>query len=118
MRPLVQYGIDVVLAPLGFAPGEITFTWNPLWQMSDLEQAEIEKKRAETDAIYIQAGVVSAEEIALSRFGGDAYSTDTVLDMEKRAELAAMPEPEPEPIIPQPDPQLPLPLQPEENENG
>ena len=68
-RP-VQRAINILLAPLGFAEDEIGFTWNPLWQMTDAEQSEIELKTAQKDEIYIRSGVVEPEEVALSRFSG------------------------------------------------
>lgn len=83
-RP-VQQAIDIILAPLGFAPGEITFTWNSLWQMSESEKAEIELKVAQKDQIYIQMGVVEPEEVALSRFTGDETDLSSMqIDVERR----------------------------------
>lgn len=85
LRSPVQQAIDILLVPLGFAPGEITFTWNPLWQMSDQEQAEIELKRAQTDQIYISTGVVEPEEVALSRFSGQEVDLRNMeIDVERR----------------------------------
>lgn len=81
----------------GKEPENWSFEFNPLWQMNDREQAELRKLTAETDAIYIQNGVLSEEEVAFSRFGGDAFSTETVLDTEAREqeqEQANQPEPE------------------------
>jgi hypothetical protein len=42
---------------------------------------------AETDTIYINAGVVSPDEVAVSRFGGDEYSDETVIDFDERERL-------------------------------
>lgn len=53
---------------------------NPLWQMDDKEVAELRKSTAETDALYIQNGVLLPEEVAISRFGGATYSMDMVID--------------------------------------
>lgn len=58
-----------------------------LRQQTDQEKAETRNKQADTDTKYIQAGVVSPEEIALSRFGGDAYSLETVIDFNNRIDL-------------------------------
>lgn len=105
LRRPVQTAIDLILAPLGFKPGEITFTWNPLWQMSDAEQAEIELKVAQKDQIYMNAGVVEPEEVALSRFSGDDVDLrnmqidtdrrDKALEDLKKVDLVR-PEPSPE----------------------
>lgn len=70
-RKPVQRAINILLAPLGFEEDEIGFTWNPLWQMTDAEQAEIELKTAQKDEIYIRSGVVEPEEVAVSRFSGE-----------------------------------------------
>jgi uncharacterized protein len=51
----------------------------PLKALDELQQATLRKTQADTDAVYINTGVVSAGEIAESRFGGDVYSTDTHL---------------------------------------
>jgi len=85
LRRPVQQLLDIILAPLGFKPGEITFTWNPLWQMSDTEQADIELKTAQKDQIYMGAGVVEPEEVALSRFSGDTVDLRNMeIDVERR----------------------------------
>lgn len=58
----------------------IDIEFNPLWQMSESESATMRKTVAETDQIYITNQVVDPTEVAISRFGGDKYSTDTVID--------------------------------------
>lgn len=84
-RAPVQHAIDILLAPLGFAEGEIGFTWNPLWQMSETEQADVELKTAQKDEIYIRSGVVEPEEVAVSRFSGDEPNFRQMsIDIERR----------------------------------
>ena len=77
----------------GPAKGKIPKNWTielpPLWQLTDLEQAQLRKTQADTDAIYIAAQVVTPQEIAKSRFGGDSYSTSTEIDIDLREELLA-----------------------------
>lgn len=73
----------------GNEPDNWSIAFNPLWQLSDTEKAEIRLKTAQTDIAYIGAGVYSAEEVAVSRWGGDEYSTDTVIDFSTRDKLAA-----------------------------
>jgi hypothetical protein len=84
INKLVQLAFHALKIP---EPANWTIRFNPLWQMTEEQQAAIRKTQAETDAIYINAGVVTPEEIALSRFGGDAYSTETVIDADARKEL-------------------------------
>jgi len=39
---------------------------------------------AETDAIYIDRGVLDPTEVAISRFGGDRWSMNTLIDTKAR----------------------------------
>ena len=65
---------------LGSPLGDEWFVrFNPLWQPTEKQIVEQRKMQAEADAIYLTAGVVLPEEVALSRFGGDFYSHDTNL---------------------------------------
>jgi len=67
--------------------------FNPLWQPSEKELAEIRKIQSETDANYVNSGVLFPSEIAISRFGGDQYSTETILETTKnRGDLITNPE--------------------------
>lgn len=73
----------------GSDPEDWDVIFNPLWQLTDLEQATLRKTQAEADAVYINAQVVTPEEIAASRFGGEGYSTETVIDLELREKMKA-----------------------------
>ena len=48
------------------------------------QEALVKKVTAETDAIYLDRGVLDAAEVAISRFGGNHFSTNTVIDIELR----------------------------------
>jgi phage-related protein (TIGR01555 family) len=52
----------------------------PLWQPSEKEIVDNRKTVADTDNIYVSMGAVAPEEIRTSRFGGNSYSHETVLD--------------------------------------
>lgn len=118
LRRPVQQLLDIVLAPLGYAPGEAEFEWVPLWQLSETDAADIRLKVAQTDQIYIQTGVVEPEEVALSRFSGDGIDLDDMhIEEEPRKKFLKVfakseprdPAPEPEPTNPEnpngPDPE-------------
>lgn len=63
---------------------DIEIVYNPLWQQSDQELVDMRNKQAQSDQIYIETGVTAPEEIAISRFGGDAYSFETTIDTSDR----------------------------------
>lgn len=93
VRPRLDRLLDVLLRSAegptrGREPENWSYTFNPLWQATAKEQAETRKAVAETDAIYLDRGVVDPDEISQSRFGGDTYSPETVLDTEKREPMA------------------------------
>jgi uncharacterized protein len=103
----------------GSPPESYEIAWEPLRQMTALEQATLRKTVAETDAIYIQAEVLSPEEVAINRFRADGWSAETTVDLDVRQALleaaseqaledAENPPPEPPPIAPT-DPGAPLP---------
>jgi hypothetical protein len=63
---------------------EAKIIWKPLWQMTEKETADLRKTTAEADVIYVQNGILDADEVAQSRFGGDRWSAETTLDDEIR----------------------------------
>lgn len=58
----------------GREPSEWAIKWRPLWQPTEKEQAETRKAIADTDVAYIDRGVVTPAEVALTRFGGGEYN--------------------------------------------
>jgi phage-related protein (TIGR01555 family) len=82
----------------GVEPESWALDFEKLWQLSQLEEVQARKTQSETDATYIDTGVLTEDEVARSRFGGDRYSYETQLDEETRAEEAEEPEPEPPPM--------------------
>lgn len=92
LRPRLDRLLEVIFAAregptAGKEPENWSYRFNPLWQETDKERAEVRKTQAETDVLYLNEGVLDPEEVTMSRFGGDSYSTDTVLDMEKRTAM-------------------------------
>lgn len=53
--------------------------WNKLKQPTAKEEAELRKLVGDNDKTYIEQGVLSAEEVAQSRFGSGAWSAETRL---------------------------------------
>ena len=63
---------------------------SPLSTPTEKETAETRAINANTDAVYIGNGVVSADEVRDSRYGGDVYGTEIVLtDTPDVAQVAA-----------------------------
>lgn len=59
------------------------FKFPSLFQLSDKERSEIKKNMAQSDKEYIESGVLDTEEVALSRFGGDQFSQETMIFPER-----------------------------------
>ena len=55
-------------------------TFNPLFQLDRETEEKSRFFQAQIDEKYINAGVVSKEEITQSRFGTGRYNYDTILD--------------------------------------
>jgi len=68
----------------GKEPDVWSIEWRPLQKPSEKEDAETRKLAAEADKIYFEAGVLSSDDIAKSRFGGDTYSRETTVDWKAR----------------------------------
>ncbi len=68
-------------------PKNWSVVFNPLWQPSQLEEVQARTGQATTDQIYIQEQVISPEEVAIARFGGDQYSHDLQIDIAEREKL-------------------------------
>ena len=101
LRKLARY---IQLSKDGEFKGTELENWDivfyPLWQPTEKEVAETRKLQAEVDDLYYGMGL-SGEVILLNRFGGDTYSSDTILPdayVESIKQIAeSKPEPEPKP---------------------
>jgi phage-related protein (TIGR01555 family) len=70
----------------GVEPDDWALKFVPLWQNTEEQDALVRKITAETDAIYMDHGVVDPSEIAISRFSGNKWSMETEIDIEAREE--------------------------------
>jgi phage-related protein (TIGR01555 family) len=96
LEKLVRY----TLISLGQPAKEVQITFKPLWQPTEGEIVVMRKTQADSDAIYIDRNVLSADEVAAARFGGDQYSMETKLGYER--DPSKEPELPPEPVTPPP----------------
>jgi phage-related protein (TIGR01555 family) len=69
-----------IAAHLGIEP--FTFTFNSLYQMSDLEKADIELKRAQSDTIHFNNGVITETDIMHRLANNEIYPTITAQTVE------------------------------------
>lgn len=85
LRPKIRHIIDMIGEPLDIAPGAIDFTFNSLWQLSEMDEADVRYKTAQTDEVYIRNQVVEPEEVAISRFSGDEQNmTNMTINIDRR----------------------------------
>jgi phage-related protein (TIGR01555 family) len=79
----------------GIEPEGWTYDYNPLWQMTDVERAGVEKTQMETDQGYVDMGVKTSEEVRENRFP----ELDKIVEIEEPEPvvISALPEPVVEP---------------------
>ncbi len=110
VAPAIIRMVDICLAAMGEDPGSTNHSvrFKSLWQPSEKEMAEAHFTQAQADAVYVTNSVVSPEEIALSRFGGDRFSYDTHIDFDARADQEAIVAPAVDADPTPPPPMLPV----------
>lgn len=104
LAPVIRQITRIIMRALKAEPSKWTINFAPLWQPTEAEQATARKTQADTDAVYIDRQVLSADEVAIARFGGPKYSFETHVDLEAR-EALEMPGEMPDDIR---DPNAPL----------
>lgn len=89
LRPQLEYLYEVLVrSELGHMPEDFRFDFNPLWQLSETEQATVEKTRAERDQVYLNAGVVTEALVARELKERGTYRNMTADDIELVEELS------------------------------
>lgn len=97
-RPHLERVIRFIMLSLwGEIDPDITFTFNDLEGLSDLEKADLQLKKAQTDQAYTDIGAVGADEVR-ARLAADPDSPYDGLDPD---EMPAMPEVGEEPPSPE-----------------
>ncbi len=85
LEKLTRYLMIAKQGPFqGNQPENWSIQFNPLWQNTEEQEAALRRTVAETDAIYIDRGVLDVNEVAISRFGGDRWSMNTIVDIASR----------------------------------
>lgn len=85
-EPLTRILGFAQLNVLGRVDPDITFTFEPLWSLTDKELAEVEKLKSETDAIKIDSSVISPME-ARKRTAADPESDYNAIEVEDAPDL-------------------------------
>lgn len=89
LRPQLEYLYEVLVrSELGHMPDDFRFDFNPLWQLSETEQATVEKTRAERDQVYLNAGVITEGLVARELKERGTYRNMTDDDIDLAEELA------------------------------
>ena len=65
---------------------KIAVTYNPLYPMDSTQEADVRYKIAQADAVYIDQGVLSPDEVRANRFLG-GYKLDTSVDTDAAPDL-------------------------------
>jgi phage-related protein (TIGR01555 family) len=85
LEKLTYYLMRSIDGPFkGQEPEHWSIQFAPLWQNTEEQEAVMRHTVAETDAIYIDRGVLDPAEVAISRFGGDRWSMNTIIDTKAR----------------------------------
>jgi uncharacterized protein len=93
LEKLVRYIMISKDGPFeGKEPDNWSIQFVPLWQNTEEQDAITRKLVAETDAVYIDRGVLDPSEVAVSRFGGNKWSMNTEIDIEARENASDDPE--------------------------
>lgn len=93
LEKLIRYIMISKDGPFGGKePDYWSLQFVPLWQNTEEQDAVTRRAVAETDAIYIDRGVLTAEEVAVSRFGGNKWSMNTEIDMKAREKMSEDPD--------------------------
>lgn len=83
---------------------EYTINYPSLWQPTQKEDAEIKELLSWADKNYAEIGVLTPDEIALSRFTRDGWSAETEIDIEMHEDLLEQTKQQPNEPVTAPNP--------------
>jgi uncharacterized protein len=92
IRPRAQQLVELLMdSAEGPTEGAMLDGWRvtfpPLYELSEVERADIRSKTSHADDIDIKSGVLLPQEVALSRFRPEGYSIETTIDHDLRHRL-------------------------------
>ena len=89
LRPSLEQLCHLVCqTTFGSVPDGFEFDFNPLWQLSEAEQATMEKTRADRDKVYTDMGVIDVGLVARELQERGTYRTMTTEDVDNAEEMA------------------------------
>lgn len=71
----------------GTEPDNWKVEFPPLWQLTELEEADLKLKTAQADAQWVTMGAITGPEVAISHFSGVKFNPGIVIDVEARQGL-------------------------------
>jgi len=92
IKPKIERVIRLVMrSKEGPTGGQIPKGWKlvfpSLWQLTPAEESERRNKQADTDTKYINAGVLTPEEVSTSRFRAEGWNAETQIDLGVRKQM-------------------------------
>jgi phage-related protein (TIGR01555 family) len=81
----IQLLLNLIGSYIGGTKIPVPFEFAPIWTPTQQELISMRKQQADTDKLYIDAGVLNAEEVRESRFA-NGYGFDTAIDPEATIE--------------------------------
>lgn len=89
LMPQLEYIYQIICkSSLGTIPDDFEIVFNPLWQLSAKEQADVDKVNSERDKSYLEMGIVSEGVIARELKAKNVYREMTDEDVALAEELA------------------------------
>lgn len=89
LAPQLEYLYMIIaMSGLGSLPDDFEIIFNPLWQLSETEQATVDKTNSERDKAYLEMGVINEGVIARELKEKGIYRTMTDEDVALAEELA------------------------------
>ena len=89
---LNRIAVLIFMSKLGPFGGKEPESWSikpkPLWQMSEVDKADVLLKRAQAAQIYVEMGALSPFEVRMSEFGDDDHENGISLDADVTEALA------------------------------
>ena len=80
LKPNVKRLVDIINSMKEYKMKDIFVELNPLSQLTETEELQNKLTQSQIDVAYMDASVIDPKEVRDSRFTGDGYSYDTVLD--------------------------------------